>query len=580
MAPDSAAYNLATALRVSGELDAAALHRAFETLVQRHGALRTTFSSNGGTPVQRVHKHMPLSFEHVDASKWSEPGVNERLVQEANRPFDLGTGPLLRVALLNRSDREHVLLFVVHHIVADFWSLAILMKELGVLYEAERRRMCATLPVLTLQYADHVRQETSKLEGVRGEQLWKYWSEQLGAEIPSLNLPTDRPRSGLQTFNGATHAFNLSSALTAKLRNLARAEGTTLYMVLLGAFQTLLHRYTEQAEFVVGSPTAVRDSAALASVVGYFVNPLPLRADLSGNPSFVELLARVRRTVLDAFAHEDFPFALLVERLQPERDPSRSPLFQHMFVMQQSGSMGSGQLAPFALGNSEAQLEFGNLRLESFALEQRVSLFDLRLSMAETRDVLVGSMEYNTDLFEATTIERMLGHFETLLESIVADPQRRVDDYALMPADEKEQVLVEWNDTTVDYGTGQTLDQLISAQVTRTPDNIAVSFEDDDVTYAELDRRAEALAVELRRRGVGPDVTVGICMERSVELVVALVAVLKAGGAYVPLDPGYPRERLRFMVEDAKPAVVLDEEFFRKDVTADDADQSRGSTYG
>ena len=554
IAPDSGAYNLATALRLSGELDAAALHRAFEALVQRHGVLRSTFSQDGDAPVQRVRRDLPLSFEHLEASSWNEATVDEHLTLQAQRPFNLSDGPPLRVTLLHRSDREHLLLLVVHHIVADFWSLTILMKELGVIYDAERQCRRASLPALTMQYADHVREERAKLDGTRGEELWNYWSEQLGAELPSLNLQIDRPRPAVQTFRGSAKSFRIDAILTAKLKQLARSEGTTLYMVLLTAFQTLLYRYSGQRKFVIGSPTAARDSARLAGIVGYFVNPLPLLADLSGDPSFLQLLARVQRTVLNAFAHQDFPFALLVERLRPERDASRSPLFQHMFVMQQSDSIGAGQLAT-------------NLRLEPFALEQSFSLFDLRLSLAESGDTLAGSMEYSTDLFEATTIERMLGHFQTLLEGIVIDPRQSVRDFTLLTGTEKDQVLA-WNETSVDYGPATTLDQLVTEQVSRTPNNVAVIFEQERLTYAELDRRATALATELRQRGVGPDVLVGVCMERSVELVVALLAVLKAGGAYVPLDPGYPRERLQFMIEDAKPAVIL---------TTDSIDQSHGS---
>jgi amino acid adenylation domain-containing protein len=557
MQPESAAYNLATALRMHGELDVAALHHTFASLIQRHAALRTTFSQNGGAPMQRVHKNFPVCFEYVDATSWTEAFVEERLAQAAHQPFNLSEGPLLRVILLQRSDREHVMLVVVHHIVADFWSLAVLMKELGVLYEAERRGAGATLSPLQLQYTDHVRQETTRLEGPRGEQLWEYWRKQLDGESLALNLPTDHPRPASQTFHGSSCAFKVSREVTRKLRELARAESATLYMVLLGAFQTLLYRYTEQKEFLVGSPAAARNSALWALVVGYFVNPLVLRADLHGNPSFVELLARVRRTVLDAFAHQDLPFALLVERLQPRRDASRSPLFQHMFVMQQSPLTGVEGLAPFALGENGSKLEFGELVLESIALQRRVALFDLRLEMADAGEMLVGSMEYNTDLFETATIERMLGHFQTLLESIVVNPHQHLAEQSILTAHEKHELVVKWNETKRDYAPKRLLHELIEAQVARTPDSIAVIFEDECLTYAELDERANELAVELRHRGVGPDGIVAVCMERSVELVVALLGVLKAGGAYLPLDPSYPRERLRFMLEDSQPVVLL-----------------------
>ena len=552
MAPDSAAYNLASALRLRGPLNAVALERAFASLVQRHAMLRTTFSQNSLAPRQQIHEEMPVCFEFADASSWSEAAVREYLLKEAEGPFDLSAGPLLRVNLLKRADDEHVLLVAVHHIIVDFWSLSVLMKELGVLYEAHRNGMDANLPPLQLQYTDYVRHEMEDLEGPRGKRLLEYWQQQLGGVLPLLNLQTDWPRPSLQTFRGSSQSFKVSAGLTHKLKELGRETGTTLYMVLLAAFQLLLHRYTQQKEFLIGSPVAGRNSAALASVMGYFVNPLVLRADISGDPSFIDLLARVRDTVLSALAHQDCPFALLVEHLEPTRDPSRSALFQHMFVMQQSAIAGVGGLSE----------QLGELAMEPIALDRHVSIFDLRLEVAQAEKTLIGSMEYNSDLFEATTIERMLGHFETLLQSIVANPEKCVSKQALLTPAENQQLLAEWNDTTVDRP-DKALHQLIEAQVARTHNLVAVIFEDQKVTYAELDQRANALAAELRRRGVGPDVIVAICMERSIELVVALLGVLKAGGAYLPLDPDYPRDRLHFMIEDSRPPVLLTQKHVR-----------------
>jgi acyl-CoA synthetase (AMP-forming)/AMP-acid ligase II/acyl carrier protein len=423
MAPDSAAYNVSSAMRVLGRLDSAILRRAFETLVARHAALRTTFDASEGTPVQRVHDSLPAHFEEVDATSWSDAVWQQWVAEQAHHPFNLGEGPLLRVSLLSRSEDEHVLLVVAHHIIVDFWSLAVLLGEMGRLYEAESKGLAANLARLPLQYTDYVRRQTEMLEGGEGERLWNYWEQQLGGEVPAPELPYDRPRPPVQTYRGATHAFKLSAELTRGLKELGQSAGATLYMVLLSAFQVLLQRYSGQDEFATGSPSASRNSAALAGVVGYFVNPLVIRADLSGNPRFIEHLARVRQTVLDAFAHQDYPFTLLVQRLQPDRDASRTPLFQAMFVMQQAHLMRDEGLASFALGEAGGRIKLGELVLESVAIEQRAALFDLRLSMTETGETLAASLEYNTDLFDAATMKHMALHFEQLLASIAAAPQ-------------------------------------------------------------------------------------------------------------------------------------------------------------
>ncbi|HET7114021.1 MAG TPA: amino acid adenylation domain-containing protein, partial [Pyrinomonadaceae bacterium] len=568
MAPDSAAYNLVTAIRMLGALDVAALHRAFVGLVQRHATLRTTFSETGDAPVQQVHESAPAFFDYVDASAWSDVFVEERLTDLAHQPFNLRTGPLLRVTLLQRSDREHVLLFAVHHIAVDFWSLALLMKELGVLYEAECQGVTANLPLLRVQYSDHVRDEVATLVAARGKQLWQYWQMQLGGHLPVLDLPSDRPRPTIQTFNGSSRPFTIDAGLTRKLKELGRTQGATLYMVLLAAFQTLLYRYTQQKEFVVGSPTAGRNSAELSSLVGYLVNTLPLRANLSGSPSFIELLARVRSTVLEAFAYQDFPFALLVERLSPTRNANRTPLFQHMFVMQQSDFEG---LAPFALGCGAARLQLGELVLESVAFERRVSLFDLRMEVAEAGETLLGSMEYNTDLFDAATIERMLAHFETLIESVVSDPRQRVSRHSLLTPREKRQLLVDWNDMAADYAPNACLHEFFESQVARTPDAVALVSGEERITYADLNRQANHLAHHLRRLGVRAESLVGVMLDRSSSLIVALLGVLKSGAAYVPLDPAYPSERVRFMLEDAGVTVLLTQQSLRNQLQAEAA---------
>jgi amino acid adenylation domain-containing protein len=435
--------------------------------------------------------------------------------------------------------------------------LAVLTHELGVLYQADRSSTPAPLAPVTWQYTDYVHRQAAMVSSPEGEPLWTYWQRQLAGALPVLNLPTDRPRPPVQTYQGASHPFRLDKQLTGQLKAFAKAKGITLYMTLLAAFQVLLSRYTGQDQILVGSPTAGRNWAELSEIVGYFVNPVVLRADLSGDPSFEAFLGQVRQTVLDALEHQDYPFALLVERLQPVRDLSRSPLFQVMFALQTAPVVADEGLTAFALGEPGAQMHLGELLVESVALEQRVAQFDLSLVMAEEDGGLVASLEYNTDLFDAATMRRMAGHFQTLLGGILAHPEQRLSVLPLLTEAERHQLLVEWNSTQADYPRDVCIHQLFEAQAERTPDAVAAVFAEKRLTYGELNSRANQLAHHLRTLGVGPEIRVGICMERSLEMVVGLLGILKVGGAYVPLDPAYPKERLAFMLEDAQVPALL-----------------------
>ncbi|HEX8117449.1 MAG TPA: condensation domain-containing protein, partial [Pyrinomonadaceae bacterium] len=535
MAPESAAYNISGAARILSELDVAALRRAFQTLVNRHAVLRTTFHVVGGRPVQRVNDDSAVCFEleEYDAAD-GETTLPERLMESAGRPFDLRQGPPLRVSLFRGSDGGRVLLLSVHHIVADFWSLAVMAHELGALYEGELRGIPAQLAPLVLQYTDVVRWQEEALQSSEGEQHWDYWRQQLADEPAALNLPTDRPRPHMQTYDGASQPFEVGAELTARLKALSQEHGATLYMTLLAAFQTLLARYTQQTDIAVGSPTANRRWAEAAGLVGYFVNPVVLRGDLSGDPTFEALLARTRQTVLDAFKHQDFPFPLLVERLHPTRETSRSPLFQVQFVLQKAHVRGGESLSAFAAGVAGARIDLGALTLESLPLEQRVAQFDLTLSVAELDGRLAASFQYNTDLFDAATIERMGGHFRLLLESIVGDSRRSLSELSMLSEVERHRLLVEWNDTAADYPAEVCIHQLFEAQVERTPDAVAVIFGEERLTYREVNNRANRLARHLIRLGVLPESRVGVLLERSSEMVVSLLAVLKAGAAYLP----------------------------------------------
>ena len=560
LAPENAAYNISTVVRIVSALDVSALRRAFQSLLDRHPSLRSTFSTHQDEPVQSILDYAEVSFEEIDASALSEAELRQRLVAEADRPFDLEHGPLLRVQLFARAENDHLILLSVHHIVADFWSLSVLTNELGLLYTAEVSGAPAQLPATQLQYADYVRQQDEMLNSPEGERLWAYWQEQLAGELPVLNLPTDKARPPAQTYNGSSAAFKLSEELTQGLKDLSRAHGATLYMTLLAAFQTLLYRYTGQPDIVVGSPTAGRNQNGLAGLVGYFVNPVALRAKPSAAASFTSFLAQTKQTVLSALEHQDYPFPLLVERLQPERESSRSPLFQAMFILQKAHLLNEEGLTSFSLGEAGPRVKLGALELESVALEQRISQFDITLAMVESGDTLSASLQYNTDLFEAATISKMVEHLKTLLQGIVTRPQQPLSELPLLTQAEERQLLIEWNQTEASYPQELCLHQLFEQQAARTPDAIALICEDERVTYAELDRRANQLAHHLLSLGVGPEVFVGLLLTRRTELVVSLLAVLKAGGAYLPLESTYPQERLRFMMQDTSAQILITEE--------------------
>jgi amino acid adenylation domain-containing protein len=556
LAPQSWAYNVLFTARVQSEVETKALHGAFQTLLARHPILRTTYITRNGRPEQEVHPHLPAAFEAIDASAWSEQAFRDRLIEAARQPFDLEHGPMLRVHLFTRSATDHVLLLVIHHIAIDAFSLGILLQELRVLYTAAKTGIQALLPPLDLQYTDYGRWQAEMLAGPEGERLWAYWQQQLAGELPTLSLPTDRPRPPVQTYQGASHSFRCHAELTQRLKTLARTEGATLYMTLLAAFYVLLYRYTSQEDLLVGTFNADRVRPEFRRIMGYFVNPLVLRTNLAGNPPFRTFLGQVRHTVLDALKHQEFPFPLLVERLQPARDASRSPLFQVAFVLQQLYRQ-EDLLQCFLPGFTDVQIDFGELVLAPFPLPQQEGQFDLTLEMAEVRETLWGSLKYNTDLFDAATMACLAGHFQTLLAGIVAHPDQPLTALPVLTEAERQQVVIAWNNTQTDYPLERCLHQWIEAQVDRTPDAIAMVCEDAQLTYHELNRRANQLAHHLRSLGVGPEVLVGLCVERSLEMVIGLLGILKAGGAYMPLDPAYPLERLAFMLEDARVAVLV-----------------------
>jgi natural product biosynthesis luciferase-like monooxygenase protein/FkbM family methyltransferase len=567
LAPESAAYNIAAAARLHSHLDVNALEQSLQKLIERHPALRTTFPVEADTPVQRVNDFATISFHYEDAAHLSETALAEQL-REA-RPFDLTTGPLLRVSLLKRKADEHVLLFVAHHMIADFWSMALLINELGTIYEAQVKNSNASLPPLSLTYLDYSRGQAELLAGSEGERLWSYWQKQLSGAPPVLDLSTSRPRPAVQTYTGAGERFHLDKGLAAKLKQFAQDHNSTVFTSLLTAFQILLYRYTGQNDFLIGSPTSGRSAAAFRSVAGYFVNPIALRARVSPEMSLESLHHEVRQTVLEAMNHGDYPFGALVERLQVERDASRAPLFQVMFSWQQSPLPQQRELSAFALGEQGRRLQIGGLVLEPMALDQPTAQLDLTLMMAEAGDELAGLMQYNSELFDAPAMTRMVRQFEVLLTDIVSHPQKRISELQLLTPADEQLLLHDWNDTQTDYAGESCLHQLFEAQVKRSPGAPALVFQDRQYTYAEVNRRANQLSHYLKNLGVGPEVCVGICLARSAEMVISLLGVLKAGGVYLPLDPSYPQDRLRFMLSDSQTRVVLIQEGMLPDLAED-----------
>ncbi|MFL6200631.1 MAG: amino acid adenylation domain-containing protein, partial [Thermoanaerobaculia bacterium] len=547
LAPVGGAYNIAAAMRLLTPVDAGALERAFQALVDRHAALRTTFPAVGGEPWRQVAAELEFKLACEDAAGWSDERLREHLAGEAWQPFDLEHGPLLRVTLLTGHPGGPLLLLVVHHIVSDFWSLAIVMREVPALYREEQ------LPPPGLPYEEHVRLEREALAGERGEALLAWWKEAL-AGLPTLELPTDRPRPAIQTYRGDCHRLRLSGELAAALRARSREGHGTLSMTLIAGFQALLARHSGQEDLAVGAPRAGRTSSKLAGTVGYFVNPVVLRGDLAGDPVFAALLERTKERVLAAFDHGDVPLPVLAEHLQPVRDVSRTPLFQVSFVMQKE-TRGAEGLTAFALGEEGVALGPEDFRLETLSVERPPSPFDLMLHAVERQGGLSFALQYNADLFDAATAARLMERFELLLRSVAGSPDLALSALPVLTEAEVLQLRA-WNDTAGPVSESS-LWELFAAQAERSQDEIAVIFEEEQVTYRELARRAAGLARYLEGLGVGPEVVVGVAAERSVDLVVALLGVLGAGGAYLPLEPSLPAQRLAMVLEDARPAVLL-----------------------
>jgi len=547
--PGTSLYHVPKGMRLTGQLNVDALQQALNHLVARHEALRTSFATVDGVPVQVVRESLTLDLPIIDLSHIprDEREAEARRVSaaEARRQFDLSAGPLIRACLLRLQAEEHILLITMHHIVTDGWSMGIFERELSALYEAFVEGQSSPLAELPVQYPDYALWHRDWFKGEVYESQLAYWKKIFRTEPPVLELPADHPRPSIQAhrvFRGTKRGLALSKELTRKLKELCQKEESTLFMVLLAAYQTLLHRYTGEEDIVVGSPIAGRCLAETEQLIGLFINALALRVDLSGDPSFRELIARVKEVALGAYAHQDLPFEMLVKEVQPDRSLAHNPLFQVMFVLQsESTSI-----------KKVADLQVSHVQVENIAAN-----FDLTLDVVERDGQLECLFESNAELFDEDRITRLLDHFHNLLEGIVADPGRRLSELPLLSESERRQLLVEWNKTATEFPAGMSVQQLFENEAELNPEAVALEFASGALSYRELNERANRLAHFLREKGIGHEAKVGICLDRSPELIISVLATLKAGGAYVPLDSSYPHARLAFMIADAELGLLL-----------------------
>ncbi|WP_415835611.1 amino acid adenylation domain-containing protein, partial [Corallococcus soli] len=547
--PANVAYNNTVNFRLTGPLDTKALQAALDELVKRHEVLRTTYALSNGGPVQVVHPtgNLPMPLEEIpgDTREEREERMLRRCREFSDIPFDLATGPVVRAHLMRLGAEEHVLGLVLHHVVSDAWCTVVLAQELTVLYACFGAGLPSPLPALPVQYADFAVWQRKWLEGAMLDEQLRWWKAQL-IGVPALELPTDRPRPAVQSYAGEVHRFHIPREVSEPLLTLGRKEGATSFMVLMALYQTLLGRYANQDDFAVGTPIAARTRPEVEGLIGCFVNTLAFRAKLEGAPTFRELVGRVRQQALGAYARQEAPFERLVDLLQVPRDQSRTPVVQ--VLLNVLNTPDSDASAPQSLQLKQVEVPTGTAK------------FDLGLDVYEQREGLYCRLEYATRLFDEATAARLAGHLTLLARAVVASPDQPLSRLPLLTEDERQQVLLEWNDTRVEYPRGERIHDLFEQQVAKSPDAIAVTFEGQHVTYAQLDARANQLAHHLGALNVGPESLVGLCLERSVELVVALLGVLKAGAAYVPLDPAYPRDRLQWMMEDTEASVLLVQE--------------------
>jgi amino acid adenylation domain-containing protein len=544
--PGKAFYNIPVGVRLRGMLKVEALEDSLNEIVRRHEVLRTIFPALNGKPAQKILPFEPRSLKVIDLThlplEQREAEAMRLAEEEVRKPFDIARGPLMRASAFRLGDQDHLALLVIHHIISDGWSRDVILGELSACYESFAAGRSPRLPELPIHYADFANWQYEALTEGKLDKQVAYWKQRLAGRLPVLDLPSDRPRPAARTFQGAKLSFLLALGLSKSLKALSRREGATLFMTLLAAFKVLLHRYTGEEDILVGTPIAGRNRLETEGLIGLFINTLVLRTDLSGNPSFRQLLAGVRKLAWEAFANQDVPFEKLVDELRPERNASYSPVFQAMLVLGY---------------NPNAPISLAGLTVTPVELDSRSSQFDLTISMADTDRGLEGFIEYNTDIFDEPRIKRMAVHFENILRAVTLAPEQPISDLPLMGEQERHQLIVEWNQTEASFPGDKGFHHLFEAQAERTPDATALVFKDEQLSYRELNARANQLAHYLQGLGVGPDDLIGVYVDRSPELTVAMLGILKAGGAYMPLDPRYPADRLAFMLDDARVPVLL-----------------------
>ena len=562
--PNSCAYYINRAVKLTGKLDINALEQSLQIIIQRHEILRTNYFQKDGVPIQKIQTNPEFKLTIYNLPRihknQQDEKLNNLLSKELRKPFNLSKDLMLRASLYCIEQKEYIFLVILHHIAGDGWSLGVLTKELNQLYNALINNQPSPLPELPLQYADFSLWQKNWYQGNNIEPQLNYWREKFQGEIPLLNLPTDYPRPALETFKGSFYALNISSELVIKFKQLSKQLNTTLFMVLLTAFKVLLYRYTHEEDIIVGTPIAGRNYLEIEGLIGFFVNTLALRTDLSGNPTFDELLQRVKQTSQEAYTHQELSYEKLIQELDIDRDLSRAALTQVMFAFQNTPetSLNLSGLEISSYGFNKRQAP-SNLSLSSYlnTLDDGTAKCDLTFLLKEEEGEIRGIIEFNSDLFNRDTISRMSRHFQVLLEGIINNPYQKISFLPLLTSQEKHQQLFEWNETQVNYPQGKCIHQLFEEQVKKTPENIAVIFENKQLTYKQLNEKANQLAHYLQKLGVKPETLVGICVERSPLMIVGLLAILKAGGAYVPLDPNYPHERLKFILEDSQISILL-----------------------
>ena len=548
-------FNPVQAVRIRTRIDPEKIRLAFQALIERHQALRTTFIVKDGEPMQVIHPNGEINFNFEDISELEQVEINKKLSDQGYQLFDLVHGPLLRVFLYQHAFDDFILMITAHHLVVDLWSLAILISELNHFLTDENGNI--EIEPLDFEFYDFVDWQNKMLAGPEGERLWEYWQEQLKGSLPVLDLPTDFPRPAIQTHNGAVQSALFDEKLSRKLLTLGEKYGVTLYMLLLAAFNALLFRYTGQEDMIIGTPTTGRSRQEFTNVIGYFVNSLPIKSHPTAEKRFIDYLNEIREVVVGALNHQDYPMSLLVERLHPDRDPSVLPLFQVMFAFQRAHLLYDEGLSQFAVGMEGFQMNLADLPLESVVVDQKYTPFDLTLTMARTNQGLGASLSFNTDLFHPHTIDRFLKHFEVMLQGIVENPEQVISKLPMLTEAEFHQLVVEWNNTQDNNPLVQCIFKRFEEMAEKYPNSIAITFEDTDISYAELNNRANQLARYLRRLGVRKDKIVGIFMERSPEMIVSILGIMKAGGAYLPLDPIHPYERVAFMLQDAHVRLLM-----------------------